>query len=323
MEVLSQEYVHKHITKKQSRGWKVLCPSCGGNDLWYTDYNGRAYCFECGASYSVTDSNGKPRQYEERANEVFDVDSIRKLYGEVSVWYKESVQKSHRDYLNSRGIDSKAIDIFGIGYCPVSSLPPYTNPIARDAGLLDTRGSPSLAGRIVFPYQMDGEITDFRGRAVDKEVEPRYRSLDHRSSSRGAIFPFNYARAMEKARDDKVIIITEGEIKAAVADLFGFPCVGLPGMLAWKPGFLVNKDIRIVVAFDSNRDPLDRVRVDRALHNLSKRITDFSVVSLPLLGEDKMDIDYFLLHQRGGYSRFKYLVDNSVEYASYLKLRRF
>jgi hypothetical protein len=321
-ETLSLEYVQTHRTKQQSRGWKIVCPSCGGNDLWYTDDNGQAFCFECGITYRVADGTKRDEFREDRISVSYDVPGIRTLYAELHTAYHESLTGEHRDYLHNRGIDDSAIEQFSIGYCPPTHMKSYESPLAKDAGLVSYSGAPTLSDRIVFPYIADSAVTDMRGRAVHNE-EPKYRSLNHRSYNRGAIYPFNYERAMAMAREQKMVILTEGEIKAIVSDMHGFPTVALPGMLAWKPGFIYSPDTKVVVAFDANADPEDRRRVDKALANVEKRVPRFYVVSMPLLGEQKMDIDYFLLHARGGYSRFKYLVDNAVEYEQYKSLRRF
>jgi uncharacterized protein (DUF983 family) len=58
--VLSEEYLVTHRTKRATRGWKAVCPSCSGNDLWYTQDNGSAFCFECGAVYHVAGEHGAP-----------------------------------------------------------------------------------------------------------------------------------------------------------------------------------------------------------------------------------------------------------------------
>lgn len=322
-QTLTVEYVHRFKTKSMSRGWKVVCPSCGGRDLWYTEANGTAFCFECGSTYRVGERSERQRADTENVDETpFDVTRIRELYAEAHSVYRSNLTKDHKEYLKRRGIEGDAIDTFGIGYCSDQNIVSYTDPSSRDAGFLDNRGRPSLAGRVVFPYIADQHVTDMRGRAVEN-IEPKYRSLAHGSTRRGAIFPFNYERAMNLAREQKTVIITEGEIKAAVADIHGFPCMGLSGMLSWRPGFIVEPGIRVILAFDSNKNPDDRRRVDRALARINQRVPDFGVVSLPLLGEDKMDIDYFLLHKQGGYQRFKHLVDSAVPYTTYVQLRRF
>jgi hypothetical protein len=323
METLTLEYVHKYKTKPQSRGWKCVCPGCGGNDLWYTDDNGSAFCFECGVNYKVTDEE---HSYEAKddGRVVFDVQRIRELYHSAHDFYTHSLTRDHKAYLHDRGMDDTAIETFKVGYCPTNRMPFYFEPIAKDAGLLDYKGDPALVNRVVFPYMAEDSITDLRGRVIETEVPaPKYRGLRHRSISRGAIYPFNYARAMEFARDQKIVILTEGEIKAIIADMHGFPCVALPGMLAWKPGFIVRPDVKVIIAFDSNRLVEDRARVDKAIQRVSRRLLNSYVTVLPLLGESKMDIDSFLLHSQGGYSRFKHLIDNAVPYEMYLRLRRF
>lgn len=330
-ETLSLDYVRSTYTKKQSRGWKCVCPSCGGSDLWYTPENDSAFCFECGGSYKVESPDGKARaasgNVEVRPPTAEELIEIRRIYTGLQQHYVDSLGDSHLVYLRSRGIDDSTARSFGIGYCPTADQHVlYEDPNARMAGVVQRVADtnvPQLSDRIVFPYYVDGVATDMRGRAVQQEIEPRYKGLSRKSQERGAIYPFNYARALNAAREQKFVLLTEGEIKAIVADAHGFPCVALPGMLAWKHGFAVDPDVSIIVAFDSNSDEEDKHRVDLALHSLSRKLKPFFVVTMPLLGEPKMDIDLFLMHKRGGFQYFKSLVDNAVPYGTYVKLRRF
>lgn len=319
METLTLDYIQANRTKRATRGWKVTCPSCSGKDLWVTPSNGRGFCFECGTPYSIGDER---RSFDSYPQPVFNVPAIRQIYRTASEHYHDCLTPDHRTYLANRGMDSTAVDLFRVGYCPAGVMPLYQTTIAKEAGIADRTGEPWLAERIVFPYVADGEVTDLRGRVLGNE-EPRYKSLYHKSQTRGAVYPFNYDRAIARAKDTRTIIITEGEIKAAIADLHGFAAVALPGMLSWRPGFIANSDIKLVVMFDNAHDLTDRVRVDKAIYRLSKVIPYFNVGVLPLLGEQKMDIDTFLLHPKGGYSRFQYILDNACTYSFYRQLRRF
>ena len=317
MEILNAEWCQDNITKRQTRGYKSKCPSCDGNDLWVTEDTGSAFCFECGVTYRL--SNAETLLRAEDDGSVFDIDTIRLMYHTVNNYYRDALSERHRQYLYNRGIDNTAIDIFQFGYCPEGSLPLYRDDVAYESGLASRTGEPRLANRITIPYMADNAITDMRGRGDD----PKYKSLLHKAYKRGAIFPFNYDRAIEKSKETGTIIITEGEIKAVLADLHGFAAVALPGMQSWRKGFMSpDKETRIIAVFDSSRDPKDNMRVSKVLYKLSKKIQNMYVGVLPLLGEDKQDIDSFLLHQKGGYDRFKRIIDGSVLYDRYVELTR-
>lgn len=318
METLNVEWCQNNLTKNQSRGYKTKCPACDGNDLWVTEDTGSAFCFECGASYRIGNTEHILQQ-DEYEESVFDITMIRGIYRNINNYYRDALTHDHKVYLYNRGIDSNAIDTFEFGYCPNGTLPMYRDEVAYESGLANRKGEPRLADRITIPYIADGMITDMRGRGND----PKYKSLLHRAYKRGAIFPFNFDRAMMRAKDTNSIIITEGELKAVLADLHGFAAVALPGMQSWRKGFMPpDTNTCIIAIFDNSKDIKDNLRVSKVLHKLDKKIHNMHVGVLPLLGEDKQDIDSFLLHPNGGYEKFKRVVEGSVPYARYLELTR-
>lgn len=323
-ELLTIEYCERNRTKKAARGYKTVCPSCVGRDLWVTKETSSCYCFECGTSYTLVISLDAPYKPKQRAlpEKQFDTKAIRSAYAHAADYYHSCISKEHEQALLARGISQEAISFFKIGFCPSGISPMYLTETAKEAGLADGKGRPWLSDRIVFPYIAEGEITDLRGRSFLGE-DPKYKSLYHRAGQRGAIYPFNYDAAMQKARETKTLIVTEGEIKAMVADQLNFAIVAFPGMLSYRPALIQQPGIKTIVIFDNSVDLEDRIRVDKAIARLATHIPEFSVVTLPLLGEIKMDIDTYLLHKRGGADRFHYAVDNAIGYTYYQRLRNF
>jgi len=322
-ERLTFDYCEKHKTKHSSRGYKAVCPSCAGNDLWVTPENRSAYCWECGVSYYLIHNENdtyQPRRVQYTTKQ-FDTKQIRALYSDAANYYHSCISKDHEEFLKRRGISQEAINFFRIGFCPPGVSPMYLTETAKEAGLADGKGQPWLSGRIIFPYIADGEVTDLRGRTLTDE-DPKYKSLYHKSEQRGAFYPFNYDAAMRKAQASKLLIVTEGEIKAVVADQCNFPIMALPGMLSYRSALVSQPGIRIVVVFDNSADADDRVRIDKAIAKLSLKIPAFSVVTLPLLGEQKMDIDSYLM-RADNTERFRYYVENAIDYSMYKRLRNF
>lgn len=318
LQPISSEYIKSNTREYHPRGVKAICPDCGGHNLYYTEDNGLCFCFNCSASYKVNDHQNERAPVKEK-----DIPAIRAYYGELAEFYHGCIDSETRDYLNHRGIDDNAIQEFSIGYCPTGSLGFYKNPIALDAGVATTSGNPSLADRITLPYIVDGEVSDIRGRATKKEQDPKYKSLFGSSESRGAYYMFNWERASKKARTSKYIIITEGELKALVADRFGFPCVALPGMATWRRVFIPESDWKVIVIFDSSSNAKARREIDHAITRVHERMPTIAVGTLPLLGEDKQDIDSYLLHRNGGKERLQTVVDEAISYDEYRRLRAF
>ncbi len=323
-EVLTLHYCETNRTKSASRGFKTVCPSCNGRDLWVTTDTSSCFCFECGVSYKVVKSlTDQAPAFKPLIGKAFDTKAIRATYKEATEYYHSCIGAEQEMFLRQRGISQEAISFFKIGFCPNSSAPMYLTETAKEAGLADGRGNPWLANRIVFPYIADGEVTDIRGRTIHDNDEPRYKSLYHRSEQRGAIYPFNFDAAMRKAADTGTLILTEGEIKAVVGDRFNFAVMALPGMLSYRPGLVAMPGVKLIVMFDNSSNHEDRLRVDKAIARFAQRVQHFSVVTLPLLGHDKMDIDTYLLTEPNAHDRFQHFIDNSIDYTQYKRLRSF
>lgn len=319
VQYLTKEYCDTNRTKKASgHAYKIRCPNCYGNDCYVTEHNNMAWCYECTSRFSL----GEPRRQHERDEVMLPVEEIRVFYETIQSFYEESLKPQQQSYLLNRGFTKDLIFKFRVGYCPNIKLPIYQEKIAKEAGLCFGSGDPFLVDRITFPYIAFERITDLRGRCLGDEM-PRYKSPYHQARLRGAIYPFNYDLAIQRARELKYIILTEGEIKAIIADAHGFPCVALPGMSTWRAGTIIDPDIKVIVMFDSPALQDDKLRVDKAISNVANKIPKFSVAQLPLLGQDKMDIDTFLLHRHGGPERFRRIIDDSIDYDFYKRIRKF
>ena len=317
MKTISRAYVEQTRVRRQSRGWKCLCPVCGGNDCWYTPDNHIAFCFNCGETFRVIDHTfvGSQPRY------VVPLDDIRMYYATVTDWYRTALD-THVEamtYLQSRGIDRLTASTYRLGYCPPIYHDVYAHPVAHASGIVTKTYQPTLAQRIIFPYIANGQITDLRGRSIAPAVEPKYRSLPYRAVERGAIFAFNYDRAVERLQEAPYLLITEGEIKALFADMAGFAVVAFPGMQSYRV-IPATKKPKIII-FDS--DAHHQQVVDRAIIRTAQYIgmEQVFVVRLPLFGESKMDIDTFLRHPQGGHEYFTYLVTHALPIDRYLRLR--
>jgi len=317
--IITREYLDEHVVKQVSRGTKCICPACGGNDLWNTsEYNGRVHCFNCSQSFRVPDVD-----YEEYIppQPHPNIEGFRRYYETVSKIYHSCLSKEHEDYLDSRGLDTQAIENFELGFCPPTELSLYDDPISVEAGVARKDKKPILEYRITFPYRSDRKVTDLRGR-IFRVDGMKYKGLFSSSVRRGSVYPFNYDRALEKAKEQKYLIITEGEMKAILADLHGFPCVAMPGMTNFRP-VTVPAEWRLIVLFDNSKNPIDRFRVDKAIERVHMKLPKALVATLPLEKEEKQDIDSFLLGKGDRTKWFQHVIDDALPYETYKKYRRF
>lgn len=318
-------YVISAKVKDQSRGWKFICPSCGGNDCWYTPDNGFAFCFNCGAGFTVESApldGVASAQQHQVSNDPISIESIRFLYRLLVSYYIKALSSYVRTYLYQRGLTDEYIRIFQLGYCPNKPLSLYGLSLARQAGVGLSSGYPVLAGRITIPYFVGSEVVDLRGRSIDGQ-EPKYMSLAHSTRRRGVIYPYNVDRARLLTKDKSYVIVTEGEFKAMLADMHGFPTIAFPGMNSRRqiPEDLLK--LPLILVFDTDKDA--QHRVDASMQRLVQTTpAAWYVVSLPLLdGASKMDIDTFLLHPKGGERNFRYFVESAVPWSTYVRLRSF
>lgn len=317
--LLTMDYCNANRQSGSGNNFKVTCPACNGHNLYVTLSNGFAFCFNC--NVSMTLEGYEPRKARKIVQIQSTIDEVRSVYKRLKQVYQDQLNREHFEFLEHRGIDKDKAELFGVGFCPAAQLPDYQYQVYKDAGVTDFHGGPSLANRLVFPYEAEGEITDIRGRSWIGE-EPKYRSPFLPSIIRGAYYPFNWDRAVVKAQQKKMLIITEGEIKAIAADDL-FPIVALPGMNSWRRGLEPDPSWRIVVMFDNDARRKHRLDIDRAIRRISERLPKIYVATLPLLGEQKMDIDAFLVHPHGKDVRFKQVVEDAIPYAEYAQLRRF
>lgn len=287
--------------------YKTDCPKCGGNDFYVTPSNGMGYCFHCGY-LERADKKSDSAEYEIKTS----IEAIRYVYTMLTEYYHSSLTDSARIYLNSRGFDDATITKFKLGYIP-NDVPTHLHKDAlRDSGLY-VNNKAVLGERISFPYIVGDKVTDIRGRSMDKNEPTRYKSPLGSSGNRGAIFPYNEC----DMRHDH--IVTEGEIKAIMSHQFGVPCVALPGISSWRPK-VSQTSAKQTIVFDSTKNRVTREITFRAIDKTAKMLYNPYVVVLPLLGEDKMDIDSFIL--RRGAVEFKTIIDNALPYSEWAKLQR-
>jgi len=285
--------------------YKTECPRCGGNDFYVTPANGVGYCFHC--TYFERDGDKK----SEDTSLECAVPVIRALYKKLTEYYHSCITPEVRKYLHKRGYTDTMIEELKLGYIPDENRSDIDNTLGRDSGLY-AGGKAVLGNRISFPYIADNTIVDIRGRAMDTEDPIRYKSPLGSAHLRGADYPYNY----KDSQADHVI--TEGEIKAAIASQNGVACVAVPGIVSWRPKLSgVQKQ---TIVFDSTRNKSTREITYRAIDKLAHRLYNPHVAMLPLRGNDKMDIDSFIIAYGAG--EFRTIINSALPYEDWAKIQR-
>jgi DNA primase len=294
-----------------AKPYKTECPRChsSGNNFYITPDNGIGYCFNCFYFEKDGEFDDKPRKMSDY------VEDIRALYTQAARYYHNSLTTKATKYLYQRGFNDKTIQDLQIGYCPEGKSPLYKGMIARDAGLVYPNNTGFLADRITFPYLADnGMVTDIRGRSMNPDDETKYKSLLGSSYYRGAIYPYNYHLHTEKQ-----ILLTEGEIKADIAYQIGIPTMALPGMGIWREGLHQCDNTEFIILYDTQKHNMHFVR--HAIIRTARKLKNPKVATMPLMGEEKQDIDSFIL--RYGKDAFQMVIKGALDFDKWYLLQRF
>lgn len=138
---------------------------------------------------------------------------------------------------------------------------------------------------------------------------------------------FQWLAYLKKAVDDRWLLITEGELKAACASKLGFPTLGLGGVWNFKgkkelvtPDLsgleLTNMSVYIVYDSDAATNP----QVLAAENALAKQLLSLKakpfVLRLPKLSEGKTGLDDFLMAKKGGEKRLTALIEKAEEWSA-------
>lgn len=271
--------------------YKTTCEQCNGHNFYVTPSNGMGHCFNCGYT---TFASGVQRPEVTRYH---DIPAIRELYTELTQHYHACVDHV-RPYLRERGLSDFEIEKYKIGYCPPGFHSLYNSDTAIAAGIAKKDGTSFLAGRVIFPYIVNDHVTDLRGRALDKSIEPRYLSPYGGAFYRGADYPYLWK--------ENSIVVTEGEFKAMAIQRLGIDAIGVPGILSIRP-----KSRFYVVCFDSDRNPKSMADVQRAIIRLGRLNPTIRVVTMPLApDEEKMGADDYI--EKYGPEMFKRVINAAL-----------
>jgi DNA primase len=288
------------------RSYRTECKKCGGHNYVITPSKGISKCFNCG--YYELDSNITPQSKVISPH----IEEIRNVYAQAARYYHSSLTPEAYAFLHNRGFTDAMIKELQLGYCPNGRSPLYIKSITKEAGLAKYDSTAFLEGRVTFPYFHNGIYTEIRGRAIDPFEEVRYKSPLGSSYYRGAIYPYNYQYTAPR------IIITEGEIKAAIALQYGHTAIAMPGLSIWSEGFRENTEVEYIVCFDSQLH--SSYNVKRAIISIADKIPTIKVATLPLMGEKKQDIDSFILSY--GITFFTSIIDNALPFNEWYRLQR-
>lgn len=293
----------------QKKSYKTTCPNCAKNNYYVTESNGVSYCFNCGH----WQRNGEHTP-EQKVRSQY-IDEIRALYKQLTEYYHSCLDGDALRFLLRRGYSIETIQKKKIGWCAKGKSPHYKGIIPVEAGIAYNETA-FLGDRIIFPYYRDADtVIDIRGRSINPDEPLKYKSPLHGAYYRGADWPYNH----QLWKESKRIGLTEGEVKSDIPTQYGFPTMGLPGMLSWREGLIQRDDQEYVLIFDVQKHDMHDVR--RAISRAASKLENVYVGSLPLFGKQKMDIDSLIIEY--GSDVYADVWNNALPYQTWKKLQRY
>jgi DNA primase len=295
------------------RSYKTTCPKCGHESLYVTPHNGMSYCFRATCHHLIFDGKAV-HEAPKRSDHIAE---IRDIYKQLAAYYHSALDTKAITYVHSRGITDNTIQTLQLGYCPIGSLPIYKTAIAKEAGIATGKHTAFLGDRITFPYFKNADIiTDIRGRTINPDEEISYLSPYGGVIFRGAIFPYNN-QITDTAKE---LLITESEIKAIAAIQAGYHAIGIPGISAWRKGFIQQEGQKVIIVFDNESDADTRRNVYAAIDAISVYIDDPYIATLPLhKDEHKAEVDTFILNY--GEALFRKVINAALPYHTWKSIR--
>jgi DNA primase len=240
--------------------------------------------------------------------------------------------KAARAYLEDRGLDSHAIERFGIGYAPSAGdaltrllKQKYPEKLVGESGLV-SRGEQGgrlfdrFRRRITFPIANEsGKIVAFGGRALGDEM-PKYMNSPETPIYSKSNVLYHLDRAKDELRRSDFAVLVEGYLDAiAVAR------AGISNVVASCGTSLAVPQIKLLSRFTKrviiNYDPdnAGQLAAERSVSLLLEQDFEVRVLALPPVGDQKADPDLFIREK--GVEEYTRLLKEAPPYVDYLIAR--
>jgi DNA primase len=240
--------------------------------------------------------------------------------------------KAARAYLEDRGLDSNAIERFGIGYAPSAGdaltrllKHKYPEKLLGESGLI-SRGEQGgrlfdrFRRRITFPIANEsGKIVAFGARALGDEM-PKYMNSPETPIYSKSNVLYHLDRAKDELRRSDFAVLVEGYLDAiAVAR------AGISNVVASCGTSLAVPQIKLLGRFTKrviiNYDPdnAGQLAAERSVSLLLEQDFEVRVLALPAVGDKKADPDLFIREK--GVEEYTRLLKEAPPYVDYLIAR--
>lgn len=339
--------------ERSGKSYKGKCPFHQEKTASFHVYpdNGTYHCFGCKAHGSMIDfvMNTRNMTFPEAVEELARITGMKMptdrgsrmsdeqlarynaMYSameQAETFFRESLRASQstKEYLKSRGLQDKTIDLYRIGFAPDSfsalrsNLSHIKDDVLVECGLLVKKDEKPpfdlFRNRVVFPIRNTrGRVIGFGGRVLDRDSIPKYiNSPQSPLYKKGReLYGLHEARKANQ-RLDKLLVV-EGYMDVVTLAQHGFPVAVAPlGTALTEEQFLVARRYapEIVCCFDG--DEAGRKAAWRAVTTgfscLKEKMT-IRVVLLP----DNHDPDSFV--REHGAEEFQALLDAAEPASDY------
>jgi len=213
--------------------------------------------------------------------------------------------KQAMDYLLCRGMSEELIDYFKIGYADGNLKPfiehyKYTLDDILDAKLMieyDGKYIDFFRNRIMLPITMFGNTLYMSGRDLSNKAERKYLNLAMPNSV--------FINEELLSKKPKYVILTEGFMDCYTLVMHGYPAIGIAGCNRKKKGLLekLMNIPSIYIMFDTDKNGAGLRGANNTAYQLCKLGHKcVKVVSLPAMGQDKMDINNMYLESKSTFA---------------------
>lgn len=276
------------------------CPFCFSHTAFKVTRNSYYTCYRCGKhgdilnllidygisqnykeafsliKSKVTTTNNSTTEYKTTLNEL---EHIHQYFLEIAKDYP-SIKE---EFALSRGYSLNSL--FDVGLCIDGIEPDYKTKqllIKRQLWYEESdkgKGSFALSNRLVFPIKnANGRVVHFTGRAIDKDVEPRWLHSRGKPSINHYLYGLD---AIYQQRKHDYVIITEGVTDCLALLELEEPAVGCFGVNSplVQHAWALKHVTHIVAIFDRDKYPLgsDRAGEYKSWSGMTPALIDLSL----------------------------------------------
>ena len=308
--------------EKAGKSFKARCPfhSEKTPSFFVSPERGSYYCFGCGAKgdiftfvqeqegvsfrealKSLADKAGVELKGTSNHEAKSEKDKQRLALEEAMKFFEKSFRESEpaQKYLASRGISSNSIKKWRLGYAK-SEWRALSNHLLSSgfgkealvkAGLVKSELYDVFRDRLIFPpFDQNGEVVGFSGRALSKDTEPKYlNSPDTALFSKSELL-YGLNAAKGEIRRKNYTVLVEGQIDLLLSHQAGVVNTVASSGTAFSQAHLQRLkrlSPRIILAFDA--DAAGKAASEKATELALDLSLEVKVAKLPQ-GKDPADV---------------------------------